>query len=79
MKQDKIEAYDVKETKKQKQKNLDQGFYAEVCVGFYAEVCVHIHKPTYAGQLFAYAYFELACTYRIMCAQTCLRNPNPET
>ena len=71
MKQDKIEAYDVKETKKQKQKNLDQGLYAEVCV--------HMHKPTYAGQLFAYAYFELACTYRIMCAQTCPRNPNPET
>ena len=36
---------------------------------------MHIHKPMYVGQLYAYAYFEPVCAYRIMHAQTCPKNP----
>ena len=65
----KTEAYQVKQTKQKKHENQNQDFWARVCV--------HIHRPAYAGQLYAYAYFELACAYKSMRTQTRL-NPNPE-
>ena len=45
--------------------NLNQGFWERVCV------C--IHRPTYTGQLNAYAYFEPAYACR-----HALKNPNPK-
>ena len=52
---------------KKRQKNSDQGFWAEVCV--------RIHEPAYMGQLYAYAYFKPTCAYRIMRAQTFPQKP----
>ena len=65
----KTKAYQVKQTKQKNQENQNQSFQARVCM--------HIHRPAYAGQLYVYAYFEPACTYKSMCMQTHL-NPNPE-
>ena len=54
----------MKEIKKQKQKNSYQGFWAQVCL--------RIHRPMYAGQLYAYACKKHAFT-------NTPQNPNPKT
>ena len=56
------EAYDVKETKKQKQKT-------QIRVFGYEYVCA------YAGQLYACAYYKSVWAYRIMQMQMRLMNP----
>ena len=49
-KKDETEAYQVKQTKQKKQENQNQGFWVQVHV--------RIHRLTYVGQLYEYAYFE---------------------
>ena len=60
--------------KEPKQRHMTQGNKEKEAEnsnqGFWAEVCVRIHKPAYAGQLYAYAYFKPMCAYRIMHALT---------
>ena len=65
----KTEAYQVKQTKQKKWENQNQGFWVRVYV--------RVHRLANAGQLYAYAYFELACAYKSMRTQTYL-SPNPE-
>ena len=58
-------AYYMKGTKKQKQENLGLEFLG---------LSMHVHtQALYAGQLYAYAYFELAYACRSMCMQTRLK------
>jgi len=40
---------------------------------------VHIHRPTYVGQLYAYAYFESAYACRKHAHANALKNPNLES
>ena len=68
----------MEETKKQKQKNSDQDFQLRVCV--------RIHRPTYAGQLYAYvyfeptyAYFEPTYAYEACTCRHAQKNPNLES
>ena len=38
---------------------------------------MHIYRPAYASQLYAYAYFEPVCAFKLMHTQKHL-NPNPK-
>ena len=56
----------MKETEAEAEK-LDQGIWARVCM--------HIHRPAYAGQLYAYAYFELVYARKSMHTQKHSKEP----
>ena len=61
MKQGKAEAYEIRETKKQKQKMLNQGFWARVCVPIHRKTQNRAKTKTIKSNNLTYLKTEKLC------------------
>ena len=66
----KTKAYDMKETKKQKYKNSNQGFWARVCM--------RIHRPADEANCMRMHTLSLCTHVEVRVCKHALKDPNPE-